>query len=185
MKKLIMTFIFATVSLGIHAQISKGTFLLGGSVGFNSTNSNSTTNGVTTPISTSTSFGFFPQAGYFFTDHIAAGMGLSFSTTSNKQNASSSSSNSTQFTLSPFVRYYFPQKIYLQGGLDAGSVSASSTTLIGWTLLGGYPVFLNESIAVEPQIGYKALTNKIDSSNKTTTGDFFVRVGFQIYLKKK
>jgi hypothetical protein len=75
--------------------------------------------------------------------------------------------------------------------VDIGSASASSTgnggsttnSLFGWTLLAGYPVFLNESIAIEPQLGYNSLTNKIDAGNKTTDGNFFIRVGFQIYFR--
>jgi len=191
MKKIIAIFLLSTVTFGVEAQISKGNFLLGGSVGFNSTTSKYISNGVTTPQGTTTTFSVVPQAGYFITDQIVGGIGLTITSISYKPNGASNSLNSTRFLFSPFVRYYFPPKIYLQGGLDIGSASASSTgggsntnSLFGWTLLAGYPVFLNESIAIEPQIGYNALTNKTDAANKTTDGNFFVRVGFQIYFNK-
>ncbi|HQQ97930.1 MAG TPA: outer membrane beta-barrel protein [Cyclobacteriaceae bacterium] len=193
MKKIVIALILATVTFGVHAQISKGTFLLGGSVGFNSMSAKYISNGVTTPQGTTTTFSVIPQAGYFVTNQIAAGIGLTINSISYKANGASTSLNNTRFLFSPFARYYFPQKIYLQAGVDIGSSTASSTgnggsnsnSLFGWTLLGGYPVFLNESIAVEPQLGYNSLTDKIDSANKTTEGNFFIRVGFQIYFAKK
>lgn len=191
MKKPLLSIFLSLVVFGANAQISRGSFLLGGSIGFNSMSSKYISNGVTTPQGTTTTFSVIPQAGYFLSDQIAAGIGLTINSISYKANGASTSLNSSRFLFSPFVRYYFPPKVYFEGGVDIGSASASSTgnggsttnSLFGWTLLAGYPVFLNESIAIEPQLGYNSLTNKIDAGNKTTDGNFFIRVGFQIYFR--
>lgn len=193
MKRIILSFILATAAFGVEAQISQGNFLLGGSVGFTSQTSKYISNGVTTPQGTTTTFTVIPQIGYLITDQLATGFGLNITSISYKASGSSTSLGSSQFLFSPFVRYYSPPKIYAQGGFDIGSASASSTgngssttnSLSGWNFLLGYPAFLNESVALEPQIGISSLTNKTDASNKSMDTNFFIRIGIQIYIDRR
>jgi hypothetical protein len=191
--KNLFTVMLLFVAAGVaRAQFTKGTVMAGGSVGFSSYSSNYTTNGTSTPQGTTTSFTLVPQAGYFIQDNLVLGAGVSFNSSSYKPNGSSNSLTGSRILFSPFVRYYLPAKIYMQGTFDVGSSSSSSTgggsvtnTLLGWSLLAGYPILLNDFVALEPQIGYSSLTNKTDSANKTVSGEFFIRFGFQIYLRKK
>jgi len=97
-------------------------------------------------------------------------------------------------SLAPFARYYY-EKFYGQASfqvghgttkiLNDGSTSNSSYSISGWSLAAGYAWLLNESVAVEPQLGYASLGEKYSGTNKDYSSGLFFRLGFQIYLFKK
>ncbi len=103
-------------------------------------------------------------------------------------------SMSSTITLSPFARYYFG-KIYVQGAYQFGtqkseytfgnSTQTTKEGISGWSLAGGYAIMLNESVALEPQIGYQSIGYKDkDSDNKDITSGLFIRLGIFVYLSK-
>ncbi len=58
-------------------------------------------------------YNFLPQAGYFFTDNIAAGLSIELSGNSIKEVDDDDKWNETSFAIGPFVRYYYPlEKMY-------------------------------------------------------------------------
>lgn len=132
------------------AQISKGTIMLGPTVG--STSYSSATDnldystGTNTNRNTSTkTFGLSlgPQAGVFLTNHFVLGGMLGYNITSRKTDVTTNSSvhapvtantKTTNYTLNigPFMRYYFYNKLaknlfYLQASGTAGTGNGTSS----------------------------------------------------------
>jgi outer membrane protein len=197
MKKIFFVIVFVTtvVTMG-KAQFSSGTFLIGGttSLSMNFDTEKSKSGSTTSTDGKTTSFSLEPSAGYFFMDNLAVGAGITLSTSTFKADGSGNKFNQTSTLLTPFARYYF-NKFYAQGAFQFGSqkseiTSGSTTTsskdaITGWSLAGGYALFLNESVALEPQVGYRSIANKDkDSDDKDITSGLFVRVGIFVYLAR-
>lgn len=197
MKKVffVASFMIAAVTAGL-AQFNQGNFLVGGSsslgIGFDTEKSKS--NGSTSTDGKTTSFSLMPSAGYFFMDNLAVGAGIGLSTSTYKPDGSDSKFNESSITLSPFARYYF-DKIYVQGAFQfgtqkskftsGGSTETSKEGISGWSLAGGYAIMLNESVALEPQVGYQSIGYKDkDSDTKDITSGLFLRLGIFVYLSK-
>jgi len=198
MKKLfLMACMIATLSTAGWAQFSKrGNILIGGSsnLGIGSDTEKSKSGSTTTTDGKTTSFSLLPSAGYFFMDNLAAGAGMNLSTSTYKPDGGNGKYNSSSISLSPFVRYYF-DKIYAQGAFEFGSqktklINGSTTQtnkdgISGWSLLGGYALLLNETVTLEPQVGYQSIGYKDkDSENKDISSGLFIRMGIYVYLSK-
>lgn len=151
----------AVFSLTAKAQTEKGTWLLGGSVAFNTSGGSSV-------------FMVNPNIGYFLTDNLAAGANLSVATTSGL----------TTWAIGPFVRGYFTKstsgKPFLGASFLVGgtSVSGNSSTSTGFGVEGGYALFLNRSVALNLMAQYTKV-------GKGTDGTFGIGAGFQIHFRGK
>lgn len=183
-------------TLGAFAQFNQGRMLVGGSFDFSATTNKSKANGRTDTNSKSTSLSFGPQIGYFVIDNLAVGAGLDISLSKWKQEGSSYESTYTAFVLQPMVRYYLPQGIFFQGqfGIGAGkekdnysgTVDEEKFNITTWGLAVGYALFLNDNVAVEPQIGYGSAGRKYkDNDVKEIDNGLFISVGIQAYLGNK
>jgi hypothetical protein len=104
-KKLIICLFlpFGFLPLTSHGQISSGTTLLGGSLGF-TTNANKSNETVNQEYR-SNNFYISPQAGYFIADNLVVGASLGLSNGSQKSN-SKKVFEQKGFSAGPFVRYY-------------------------------------------------------------------------------
>jgi long-subunit fatty acid transport protein len=195
-KTIFIALLLTAVTTASWAQFSNGTFLIGGtsnlSIGFDTNKSKSGSS--TTTDGKTTSFSLEPAVGYFFMDNLAVGAGLNLSTSTFKADGSGNKSISSSTLFTPFVRYYF-DKFYAQGAFQVGSekteikISSTTTTfkdgVTGWSLAGGYALMLNESVALEPQIGFRSTTFKNkDSDNKDITSGLFIRMGVFVYLAR-
>ncbi len=187
--------LFTLTWSSVYAQFSKGTITFAGSVGFSSLTNKDTQTNVTVTQGKTTTFTFVPQVGYFFIDNLAGGAGITLKSLAFTDASSSRASSTTTFLFSPFVRYYFPPKIYAQLSLDLGSVKDKNTdnkgvttersnSASGWSLLAGYPILFGKVVAIEPQIGFSSLTQRLDAANYTNDAGLFLRVGIQVYLSK-
>lgn len=126
------------LSVTTFAQLEKGTILLGGGVGFGSSNSFSENTGIYSE-SKANSFSFSPDAGFFFHDNWVLGISLPFSwskSTSTSAAASgvadfSTESKNSSWGVAPFVRRYFPfgEKISAFGQVQAGYSQISSKVI--------------------------------------------------------
>jgi hypothetical protein len=157
MKKVLFIAALVAASFAGQAQTSKGTYLLGGGAGFNSTTG-------------ATTWNISPNAGYFVIDNLAAGASVSIA----------GAGGGTSFGVGPFVRYYFVSlgkaKVFGNAGFNYNKPSVGgSTTSVG--AAAGLAYFLNQSIALETALGY---------TNNTTakTSNIGLNVGFQIHFKK-
>jgi outer membrane protein len=196
MKKIVTVFAFALICSGAYAQFNQGRYLVGGSLGFTANTVKAKANSTTNTVAHTTSFTVAPDAGYFIIDNLAAGAALSITTQSQKGDGTNSFKFSqTDFTLTPFVRYYLDPGIFFQGQVGFGSSSEKSkatgsntttTTKYGvfdWALAAGYAYFLNDFVAVEPMVGYQSHSlNNGDTDVKEVHNGLFLRIGFQVYL---
>jgi len=184
-KELITIVILLGLVLPGFSQFTKGKFLAGGTFTASS-NSYKYNDGSSSSKSSSTSLN--PQIGYFFIDNFAAGAGLTLSATKATFNDNSKATfNSISFA--PFARYYFGnfygQASFLLGSekikSDGVSASTSKVKSTGWTLAAGYAYLLNDHVAIEPQLGYKAeYLGTVDRTN----GSLFLNIGLQVYIGK-
>lgn len=197
MKRIIFTFSTLLICVGAVAQIEQGRFLASGSVGLSFRNYKSVYDGTTTYETRTTSFSLTPRAGYFVTDAIAVGAGLAFSASSTKYD-DDDKYNGASISLTPFVRYYLPQRLFGQFELGLGS-SKDKWTYVDdedeeykykyffWSLGVGYAYFLNNNVAIEPMISYNAATytDRDDTKDKDKYGTIWLQLGFSIYLDFK
>ncbi len=197
MKKLVTVLAFILVASGAFAQFNQGRYLVGGSVGLNSSTFKADNGNTTTTTGKQTSFSFSPDAGYFVIDNLAVGASLGLSTSAYKSDGSSDKSNSTNVTIIPFVRYYLDPGVFFQAhvgggsGKDKDTYTAGQTTittttkvsLLNWGVGVGYAYFLNDFVAVEPVLLYGSQTRKNkETDNKSITNGLSLSIGLQVYL---
>ncbi len=89
MKKLIFSFAMVAAGSTAFAQISAGTMMLSGSLGFGSSGSSTETSGAPAPFVNGTvdgpkgsNFNFSPSFGYFLQDNLAVGISVNFGSNS-------------------------------------------------------------------------------------------------------
>jgi outer membrane protein len=195
MNKFILIACLIGCATQLQAQFSKGTITFAGSAGYSSLTTKDTNSNVTVTQGTTDAVTFVPQVGYFFIDNFAGGAGITLKSSRFNDSNSPAYNSTTTFLFSPFVRYYFPPKIYGQLSVDFGSVTDKSVngqgatnktsySASGWSLLAGYPILLGKVVAIEPQLGYSSLTQSANASNYSTDAGLFLRVGIQVYLSK-
>lgn len=195
MKKTVLTVMALCLALGAFAQFEQGRMMIGGQLSIQSHKEKVKSGSTTTAIGNTTNYSFTPQFGYFVIDNLALGAGLI--TSFEKFNADDNDLEFLEYTassfqLQPFVRYYLPQRIFFQGAFGIGSGSEKdyegdkeSFGVSSWSLAAGYAVMLNESVAVEPILGYGATThNYKDDDYKDIFGGLFIQVGLQVYIGK-
>ena len=158
MKKLFLSLITLTlISIGANAQTEKGTALLGGSIGLQ------TSSGYTV-------FTLNPNLGIFVVNNVAVGAEVDVTTTS----------GFTTWAIGPYLKPYFGKttngKFFAKGSFLVGGATGEDTQ-VGVGIGAGYAIFLNRSIAIELLAQYQKFGNGTD-------GVFGINIGFQIHLKK-
>ena len=181
MRKIILVTFLAVATQIVSAQISNGSWLLGGNVSFNSSKYSEP------PENKITTFTFAPNVGYFFIDHLAGGVRGAISTEKDKP----SNDKETVVLIGPFARYYFlptgnKTNIFLDGNVMFGSdkstpgVGASTTQdMTEFGFMAGPAIFLSDNVALELALAYNSLKLKDIPGH---TSSFGVNLGFQIHL---
>lgn len=159
MKKMIPTLLTAMALTwmlpSVSAQtVTSGAWMFGGSAQFSSTKLKNS-DGATTTLNLA------PNFGLFIIDDLAAGINLSFMSTSFGGTSNSS------FGLGPFVRYYLTDPIYVQGGVDLGLNDNSATTL---GLSVGYSWFIDDALAIEPALFFSSVNYDGENADATIFG---------------
>lgn len=178
MKKVLFAALMLVSAQGF-AQINKGQWLVGGTVGFNSSkHGDADENKVTT-------FNISPNAGYFFMDKLAGGLRFDFES----RKVKSEDDAATRLFVAPFVRYYFLEaaekiNIFVDGSYGFGQYKQGDAkqNVNGFAFKAGPAVFLSPSVALELGIGYQSLKYKDVEDRENNFG---VNVGFQIHLGGK
>lgn len=122
-----------------------------------------------------------PRAGYFISDGVALGLGLTGSVYT-----APDADAVWGYGVAPFVRYYFPQgssasgRFFAHGdiGIAGSSPGSGATLLLGANV--GYAHFITESVALEAMAGYNYSKATVSGSEKAS--GLGVSLGFQIYL---
>lgn len=190
MKKSFFTFVFIVFcAYGAVAQFEQGRILAGGAFGLSFDNDKGVYDGVTQWEYKTTTLSLSPRAGFFVADGLAVGAGLEFGSSTFK--SGDYKETTTAFGLSPFVRYYLPQGIFGQAEVGFGSgkyegEGEDKQKFFLWSVGAGYAIFLNDNVAVEPMVSYKAntITNSDDTNAKEKNNTILLSVGFSIYLGK-
>jgi outer membrane protein len=195
MKKIAILLAAWCITMSAYAQFEKGNKLVGGSLGADFTTDKTKVDGTTYTNGRNVNFSFDPQVAYFVINNLAVGGALGFSTESYKEDDSDYKSVDNEITIQPVARYYLSQGIFFQGNFIVGSAKNKVTdngdtdetkyNVSGWSLSAGYAYFLNDHVAIEPQLGYsgKGYKNK-ENDVKYVDNGLYIRVGFQIYLGK-
>lgn len=195
MKKIVILFVVCSVTSGAYAQFEQGNKLVGGSLGADFTTDKTKVDNTTYTNGRNVNFSFDPQLAYFVINNLAVGGAFGFSTESYKEDDSDYKSVDNEITIQPVARYYLSQGIFFQGNFIVGSAKNKVTdngdtdetkySVSGWSLSAGYAYFLNDHVAIEPQLGYsgKGYKNK-ENDIKYADNGLYIRVGFQIYLRK-
>jgi len=178
MKKVLFALGLLVSSHGLFAQIHKGNWLAGGSIGFSSDKQGDYK---------VTSFNFSPDAGYFFIDQLAAGLRLGY--TSEKVKGQGDAS--TVFTFAPFVRYYFlpaGQKVNVfadgEYGFGKGG-QKDKVNLNEYAISAGPAIFLSPNTALEFKLYYQSFGGKYyENANDDRYNRFGLNIGFQVHLGK-
>ena len=194
MKKTHVTIVMIILSVTIsNAQLTKGTWLVGGNASFSSTDnlSSSTTRIVTTVVSVS------PSIGYFIADKFAIGLRPYYnyggSRVTEGASAGFPNSNTSSYRIGPFARYYFlnPEKqfnLFAESGFmygksrtnNSGNITQNPpfTTL---SFLAGPVLYFNSSVGLEFTVGYSTKHQQGISRNDNL---FEIGLGFQVHLMK-
>lgn len=161
---LLSAFAFLLAAQTVSAQtVSKGAWMIGGTAGFSSTKFKSSDNSVSM-------LNISPSIGLYVIDDLAVGLGLSYASVSFDGDSESSTS------LSPFVRYYVVNPIFLQAGVDLG-LDEGSGMAVNAAL--GYSWFLNDNVAIEPQLFYQNFNRDGEVGDFSTFG---LAIGIQAFI---
>ena len=208
-------FLALAISLNViqcgFSQTEKGSYLIGGSLGFGVS-----TNNISNPISygtteqKQTNFSISPNISYFVVKRLSVGLMPQY-VYSKTSVPSNNESRSNTFSIGPVARYYFlfnslavfPEASYSFGVTKVNTtvdvyLSDFSNSARLYSLKAGIGVayFLNKNIGVEGRLYFQKNQNTYDHaednngsysmyySNYTTTALLF-NIGLQVYLNKK
>lgn len=183
--KNVLTIIFVSlISFGINAQVNtdKGTMLLGlgtDGLSFNSLSINDMDGGTLdydVDKNTRTTYGINTKLGYFISDGLAVGLGITLGGSKSIYEVGSYDAelDSSIYIISPFVRYHFGESgVY---GEVAYSTSASSwksdvngndyesdpRKLSGLIIGAGYTIYVSDMVSINPSLSYSLLTSVVD-----------------------
>lgn len=182
------------------AQEKANKFIVGGSLGFNF--SDSKTTGLEAKI-TSLSTAFI--AGYYITENIAAGVDLEYNITNTNfdEDQLVDYSNNSEFLIAPFFRYYFVSDLFAQAQANIGYMNTEAKTYYfdaisfqtisviskytyftyGYGLGLGYDIKLKENIYLEPMVRFLS-NNNIDKegSDDFNQSSFYFNIGLIVNL---
>lgn len=190
-KALLSTLVILTLHSSLHAQLTKSSWIIGGSLGFSSS---------TTPASYGnfnyTVVSIAPKAGYFLIDRLAAGLTVNTSFTHSHYDNMiyyPSTYHSNQYGVGPFVRYYFlpaqkPANILLEISDQYTWISASqqaNSHLNSYGFAAGPAFFLNPSVALECTLGYTWNKGGGSPNAPFDSHAFKTAIGLQVYLAGK
>ena len=178
----------------VDAQLTKGTWLIGGSGSLYSYKEihnypiNYTANYTNIDIS--------PSVGYFPVDKLAVGLRPTFSSYKGESDGGGST-NSFKISMGPFVRYYFldaeksfnlltdiSYQLGINQYLGAVHEKGKYNTL---SIKGGAEMFFNSAVGIEILLGYLQNNTSIENSPnayRTIRKGFQASVGFQFHLEK-
>lgn len=192
MKTLKLNLLFTLfLTLISNAQITKGNWMMGGQFGFSYSNNkvinNSEINNsgfqyVNIDNIDNYEIIFEPKIGYFIKDKFVLGIKIGYE--NNFSNQHPLSIKNSQFSFSPYFRYYFLNKesnfnLFVEPSYYRYTYKPLGNNE-GYGLSVGYVYFLNSSVGIESTINYQNRKNNQLEENRLSLG-----LGFQIHLEKK
>ncbi len=195
MKSFLLAIAICTISISAFGQLSKKTWLVGGSGSLYSYNED-----YATPNANFTSkyinIDLSASIGYFLVNKFACGLRPTFSS-SKGESSGGGSTNSYRLAIGPFARYYFLKTDKVFNILTDVSYQFGLLQQLGalhekgkyntFSLMAGTEVFFNSTAGLEILVGYKNQVTTIDNSPSAFSSNkngFQVSIGFQLHLEK-
>ncbi len=181
MKRIYFTTILMVLAIAGFSQTEKGSWLMGGNIGYASTHESET--GYSSTVSV---FTLNPKLGFFPVNNFAVILNTDY------VSASSDGGSDHSLEIGPAVRYYFPGsesvRLFVGTGVGFGSTNESHSTT--YQFEAGPSFFLTPAVALELNINYQSSNTKYSESqyvNNYTQSQFGIGFGFLVYLggKKK
>ncbi len=175
-KTLLLAITFLVFSTNASSQITKGNWLVSGSVSFSRMQSSSEA----ALQFKQTNFQISPTIGYFLEDKFALGLKPSLIYGSNNI-----ANSNTVFSIGPFARYYFlnPEKIFnlfFEGNYAYGTISGGQK-LNTYGFNAGPVLYFNSSVGLEFIFGY-SVTKVIGFKGNNSV--IQAGIGFQFHLER-
>lgn len=175
MRKSLIIASIMLVGLTSYGQFSKGTFTLGGELGYKHSTLNPNDKSL---LYTVNSVSVSPEVGVFFIPNVMTGLLLSYGHTSfkpgNENQNSSGKSIYNNYGGGAFARYYY-NYFFAEGRYEMGrykseqeSIGYNSESKYQNAQFGiGYSLLLGKEIAVEPKLSYKLLKSGESGQDKS------------------
>jgi hypothetical protein len=192
MKRILLsTLVILSLYFSANAQLEKGSWMVGGSLGVSSTTTPEYQGNYTT-----TQVSISPRAGYFFIDRLTAGLSINSSFSHSHYGGSSANPNTyndNAYGVGPFVRYYFlptqkPANILLELSDQYSWLSYSGLPNTerenSYGFAAGPAFFLSPSVALECTLGY-TWNKTINYNPQQNSHVFRTAIGLQVYLGGK
>ncbi|AYB29480.1 outer membrane beta-barrel protein [Chryseolinea soli] len=185
------------------AQTSKGTFLLGGSLGFSSGHSTSTYDYLSTPSKQKQStISLAPNVSYFVIDRLSIGIVTPLSYTQYKREDIDQKTTYRSYSIGPLIRYYFPlgshwaifpEASYSYGWMETMGHYSINGDVFRQTFRGnarnlqgglGLTYFLNPNIGLEGKFRYQSMRDTYNHAglDHVDNNSFDFTIGVQVYL---
>jgi hypothetical protein len=116
MKTTFLVILICILPFQLFAQLEKGTFLFGGGLSANSTHYEYSGDFFGNKYEVDElSFSFYPEIGYFVIENLVLGLNAKLAVygstfDNNSESTPETNSNSFEYSLGPFIRYYYPLK---------------------------------------------------------------------------
>lgn len=197
---LFLLFAFAPL---LQGQVTdRGRFLIGSAVGFATNTSNISYSGQTTEENPqNTQWNVAPSIGYFLFNNFTLGIGLDYTSSSEKRTGESKTEDS-DLLFGPFARYYFPlddKAFFLQSNFGFGNSSDNlsiggearniRTNILAVGVGPGFTIFSNDAIGLEALVKYNYARSKFDvdiagvkTTTTTKTNQVALSLGLQVYF---
>ena len=194
------------LTINSYGQLDKKTWLVGGTGSFNSYKRNDTFtfqgtgefNKIKRDI---VAFEASSKVGYFVIDKLVVGLSSTFSREKSESTTITGSFGgasliSYNFTVGPFVRYYFlpkekPYNLLAEVNYQIGEISYNELpdrkgSLTKFSFLVGPAIFFNSTVGMEFLLGYRMSNQVMDYSglDSIKQSGFQLAIGFQIHLEK-
>ena len=191
MKLILSLSAFCLISISLSAQLTKGTWLVGGTGKFY-TYTSDYSSATYSNTAKYTQIDISPAVGYFVADKLAFGIKPTLSSIKGKVTTSGGGSTNVQrYWIGPFGRYYLLEKEkpynivtevsyqlgFFGGGLVKGKLS-------NFSALVGPVIYFNSSVGIEFLLGYSYSKEDAEQANKEIKKGFQIGIGFQIHLEK-
>jgi hypothetical protein len=190
MGKTIILFLIVSIFYNhANSQITKNNWMVGGNASFVFSKASAGDNN----NSESANLILAPNIGYFFMDKFAGGVRLSFNRDHIKYGPSDNFSTFKNYSIGPFIRYYFldvdrQYNILVEGSYQFGndkvettnSTSNNSTNIISFSA--GPVIYFNSSVGIEFLLNYSSTGTR---GYKGRGDSFGLNIGLQVHLEKE
>jgi len=195
MKHLLLAFLLTFVSIAAQSQLTKHTWLVGGSGNFYTYHEDYTAPSVGFTGKYST-IDLSPSVGYFLADKFTVGI-RSLLSIYKGESSGGAKPNDLKFAAGPFLRYYFldidkPFNLltdisYQVGINEAKTGDKPKGKFNTFSAMAGTEIFFNSSVGLEILLGYKNQITSFDNSPSAYTSNksgFYTSIGFHFHLIK-